>query len=71
MIEIVAEIISRMSPRCNQILTMFYYEEKSLEEILAVLPEVESYNALKSRKYKCLETLRKSAHEIYYRELNA
>lgn len=71
MLEIIADCISHMSERCNQILTMFYYEEKTLDDIMIELPTFDSKNALKTRKYKCMEELRKSAKSIYYRCLNA
>lgn len=71
MLEIVADIISQMSPRCNEILTKFYYEEKDLDGILLEIPSFASKNALKTQKHKCLETLRTSAKEIYQRYLKA
>lgn len=71
MLDIIADVISHMSPRCNQILTKFYYEEKKLEVILTEISAIESYKALKSKKHKCMETLRKSAKDIYYRRLNS
>ena len=69
--EIIADYISKMSKQCNQILTMFYYEEKTLDDIMAELKTFESKNALKTRKYKCMEELRKSAKSIYHRYLNS
>lgn len=66
-IDIIADIISRMSKRCNEILTKFYYEEKDLDEILLEIPTIENKNALKTKKYKCMENLRNAAHEIYNR----
>ena len=71
MLEIIADCISRMSERCNQILTMFYYEEKTLDDIMIELPTFDSKNALKTAKYKCMETLRKSVKSIYHRYLNS
>lgn len=71
MLEIVADLISQMSPRCSEILTKFYYEEKDLDVILLEIPSIESKNALKTKKHKCLDTLRVSAKEIYHRYLNA
>ena len=71
MLEIIADCISHMSERCNQILTMFYYEEKTLDDIMIELPTFDSKNALKTAKYKCMETLRKSAKSIYHRYLNS
>lgn len=69
--EFIAECISHMSERCNQILTMFYYEEKTLDDIIIEIPTFESKNALKTAKYKCMETLRNSAKSIYHRYLNS
>lgn len=70
MIDIIADVISHMSPRCSEILTKFYYEEKKLEVILNEIPTIESKDALKTKKHKCMETLRKSAREIHKRMLN-
>lgn len=71
MLTIIADCVGHMSERCNQILTMFYYEEKTLDDIMIALPTFESKNALKTAKYKCLENLRKSAQDIYRRYLNS
>lgn len=71
MYDIIADIISRMSPRCSQILTKFYYEAKSPDCILSEIPSIESKTTLKSRKYKCMETLRQAANDIYSRYLNS
>lgn len=70
MLEIIADVISHMSPRCSEILTKFYYEEKKLEVILDEIPAIESYKALKTKKHKCMETLRKTAREIHKRRLD-
>ena len=71
MIDIIADVISHMPQRCIEILTKFYYEEKKLETILMEMPTIESYDALKTKKNKCMNTLRKSAKEIYKRKMNA
>lgn len=71
MLEIISDCISHMSERCTQILTLFYYNEKSLDDIMAELPTFTSKNALKTEKYKCMENLRKSALDIYYRYINS
>lgn len=71
MLEIIADCISRMPERCSQILTMFYYEEKTLDRIMTELPTFGSKNALKTAKYKCMENLRSSAKAIYHRHLNS
>ncbi len=71
MLEIISDIISHMSPRCNELLTKFYYEEKNLDSILLEIPSIGTKDALKTKKYKCMDTLRKSAKEIYHRYLNS
>ena len=71
MLTIIADCISRMSERCNQIISMFYYEEKNLDDILEALPSFKSKDALKTAKHKCMENLRKTAQGIYHRYLNA
>ena len=38
MMDIVSDVISRMSKRCNEVLSKYYYEEKSLDAILQELP---------------------------------
>lgn len=70
-IEVIADCVSHMSKRCSQILTMFYYEEKTLDDIMVELPTFESKNALKTAKYKCMETLRKSATLMRQRLINS
>ena len=51
MLEIISDCISHMSERCNQILTLFYYKEMSLDDIMIELPTFTSKNALKTEKY--------------------
>lgn len=70
MLGIVADVISRMSPRCSEILTKFYYEEKTLDNILVEIPSFSSKDALKTKKNKCMNSLRETSVEIYQRYLN-
>lgn len=67
--EIVASCIAHMSERCSQILTLFYYKKRTLDDIMTELPSFQSKDALKTAKYKCIETLRKNANEIYRQHL--
>lgn len=71
MLEIIADVISHMSERCIEILSKFYYEEKDLDTILLEIPTIESKNALKTKKHKCMESLRTSARNIYHNYLNS
>lgn len=68
-LEIIADLISKMSERCYEILSKFYYEDKDLDRILEEIPSIESKNALKTKKHKCMETLREVANETYRRYL--
>lgn len=71
MLDIIADIISQMSERCREILSKFYYEEKDLDTILSEVSTIDSKDALKTKKHKCMESLRKSAKDIYNRYLNS
>lgn len=65
---IVDDCIQRISPRCAEILTMFYDEEKTLDEILAARHETNSSkNGLKTAKNKCMNTLRSLCNEEFRR----
>ena len=63
---IVDVCLQRISPRCIEILTMFYYEGKSLDEILMLRSDRgSSKNGLKTAKNKCMNTLRNMATEEF------
>ena len=70
-LESFADVISHMSERCCEILSKFYYEEKDLDTILLEIPTIDSKNALKTKKHKCMESLRTSARNIYHNYLNS
>lgn len=69
-LDIIADVIAHMPTRCSEILTKFYYEEKCLDEILLELPSIGTKDALKTRKYKCMEELKKTATSIYQQYVN-
>ena len=56
--EIVAQCVETLSPGCQAILTAFYYEDKNLDEILSSNDGFNSKDALKTRKYKCMQSLK-------------
>lgn len=63
-IQIIDECILSMSPNCIEIITMFYYQRKSLDEIKAHRGEKNtSKDGLKTAKNKCMVTLRKRVNE--------
>ena len=70
-LDIIADCISKMAERCKAILNKFYYEEKTLDEILMELPTFMSKNALKTAKYKCIERLHKIAKISYNNSFEA
>lgn len=55
---IVGQCVNMLPPRCKHILTLFYYEGKSLDEILAIRGENQSKDGLKTGKSKCMKTLK-------------
>lgn len=59
-IQIIDECILSMSPNCIEIITMFYYQKKSLDEIMLIRgAQNSSKDGLKTAKNKCMVTLRK------------
>ena len=61
---IIDECIQEMPPRCLEILTLFYYEGKTLDEIMTMRGgKNESKVGLKSAKYKCMQTLKQRVME--------
>lgn len=63
--EILADLVAQLPPRCYEILSKYYYEGKTLDIILQEIPTISTKTALKTKKYKCMETLRTSAHNMY------
>lgn len=64
-LEIISTCIAKMPKRCNQILTMFYYEEKKLDAIMLELKTFSSKDALKTAKNKCYNTLKNNVLQQY------
>jgi len=55
---IVGQCVNGLPQRCKEILTLFYYEGKTLDEILAIRQENQSKDGLKTGKSKCMKTLK-------------
>lgn len=65
---IVDDCMQKMSPRCLELLTLFYYENKSLDEILELRKDKNSSkDGLKTAKNKCMNTLRSKVAAEYQR----
>lgn len=62
---IVSKCLLGLPKSCLEILTKFYYENKSLEQILEERDENTSYDGLKSRKSKCMTNLKKKITESF------
>lgn len=54
---IVQQCVNNLPPRCKEILTLFYFDGKTLDEILAIRKENKSKDGLKTGKSKCMKTL--------------
>lgn len=52
----VSELFERLGTTCKQILTLFYYENLSMKDILKQT-NYENEQVLRNRKYKCLKEL--------------
>lgn len=65
---IVDDCLQAMSPGCLELLTLFYYENKSLDEILELRKDKNSSkDGLKTAKNKCMNTLRSKVTMEYRR----
>ncbi len=54
---IVQQCVNNLPLRCKEILTLFYYDGKTLDEILEIRKENHSKDGLKTGKSKCMKTL--------------
>jgi RNA polymerase sigma factor (sigma-70 family) len=54
----ISESLKQLGEQCYRILTMFYYEEKKLDEIQKIL-KYDNKDVLKSQKSRCLNHLKK------------
>jgi RNA polymerase sigma factor (sigma-70 family) len=55
---LIQEKLILLGDNCRKVLTMYYYEEKSMSEI-AYIMEYKNVQIAKNKKYKCLEYLKK------------
>lgn len=56
---IVRQAVSMLTDVCRKIMKLFYFEGKKLDEILDLLDDFSSKDALKTKKYKCMKRLEK------------
>lgn len=55
--QVVDDCVANLPARCKEILTLFYFKKKSLDEILQIRQENTSKDGLKSAKSKCMRQL--------------
>ena len=61
--KIVSECVMNLPDSCYKIISLFYYEQKNYDEIMEMSDNYTSKDALKTRKYKCMEQLQKRIEE--------
>lgn len=49
-------VLSRLGDKCHKLLTLYYYENLSMKEMLAHLP-YDNEQVVRNKKYKCLQQL--------------
>ena len=62
---IVSSCLLSLPKSCLDLLTKFFYENKTLEQILEEREENTSYDGLKTRKSKCMNNLKKKISESF------
>lgn len=64
--QIVNSCVLELPPRCKEILTMFYYQGMTLDEIIIARDEKNiSKNGLKTGKYKCMKSLKAKVRDSF------
>lgn len=56
-VEVLAEKFSQLGEKCQDILKLFYFENKSMSEIAEIFDM--QANSVKNEKYRCMERLKK------------
>lgn len=67
----IEECLSNMHEGCYTILTQFYYNMKTLDQLMEEMTSYESKDALKSSKCKCLKKLKDCSTNMYKRYLKS
>ena len=64
-LQTVEKVLARLGDKCRELLTLFYYQKKSMDEISAELG-YRNTDTVKTQKYKCLERAKIMARELIY-----
>lgn len=62
-VELVTKALARIGEQCRKLLTLYYWEELSMEEIAASLGFANAATA-KAKKYQCKEALKKALRQL-------
>lgn len=65
--QIVSECVKSLPASCYKLILLFYYEQKNYDEIMEMSDNYTSKDALKTRKYKCMEQLQRRIEEKFNR----
>ena len=49
--------LEKLGEKCRKLLKLFYYQKKSMEEIIRIV-DLSNTNAAKTKKYKCIQQLK-------------
>ena len=63
------KMLDQLGDRCKQILQLFYYKKKSMEEIAQLL-NYRNVDTAKTQKYKCMERAKLMANDLMLSSLN-
>jgi DNA-directed RNA polymerase specialized sigma subunit len=61
LIQLIQSKLEQMGDSCRKILTLFYYEEKKIEDIVK-MGDYANKDVVKSQKSRCLSHLKKLVH---------
>jgi RNA polymerase sigma factor (sigma-70 family) len=59
----IRQALNSISPLCKKLLTLFYFEERSLEDIARIL-EFANTDVAKSKKYQCKKALEETIKKV-------
>ena len=62
-LQVLEQVISKVSEKCQKIFNLFYFQKKSMQEIADLLG-FSNLNSAKTQKYKCIERATVLAQEF-------
>jgi RNA polymerase sigma factor (sigma-70 family) len=55
----IQKLFEKLGEKCKQLLTLVYYEDLSMNDIIKQMPGYENEQVLRNKKYKCMKQLEK------------